>query len=215
MMKKRKKLVFMISVAFVWGAMCMTGCGGNAQTKTETQVWTESWTQQEIWTHTETVESADTDAEQEIVLYADFSAGSEAGMEDGLIQTRTVTVQEITAESLAEALSQWSGLDFTLESVSCSEDAVTVDWAANSTLVAGLDDREQKEDFFFYDSVSLRWFMMDSLYRTLTENLGVDAVYYTMDGGRELVLEDLYPVNCFASDEPYMGSAYYYALAQQ
>ena len=52
MMKERKKLVFMISVAFVWGAMCMTGCGGNAQTKTETQVWTESWTQQETWTHT-------------------------------------------------------------------------------------------------------------------------------------------------------------------
>ena len=46
-------------------------------------------------------------------------------------------------------------------------------------LVAGLDDREQKEEFFFFDYDSQCWFMMDSLWRTLTENLDAEKVQKT------------------------------------
>ena len=79
--------------------------------------------------------------------------------------------------------------------------------------MAGLDDREQKEEFHFYDIDSLRWFMMDSLYSTLTANLGEVEVYYTMDGGQDLAFDELYPVNVFPADTPYLGSPFYFAHA--
>ena len=116
-----------------------------------------------------------------------------------------------TAEELAQSLSELTGLDFTI-TASQTEDGWIVDWAADSTLVAGLDDREQKEEFFFFDYDSQCWFMMDSLWRTLTENLDAENIYYTMDGGQELVLENLSSsISTFPSDVPYMGSGFYAA----
>ena len=150
---------------------------------------------------------------QEITLVADFSNGSELAEEFDLIQTETGIAEEATPEAMAQALSEWSGLDFTLNSAAVEEGAVTVDWAADSTLVAGLDDREQKEEFSFHDIDSLRWFMMDSLYSTLTANLGEVEVYYTMDGGQDLSFDELYPVNLFPADTPYLGSPFYFAHA--
>lgn len=96
-------------------------------------------------------------AEVEATIYADFSGGSETAQEDGLIRSMTMTVTEVTGQTLAECLSQWTGLDFTLNSAVVNGTTAHVDWAPNSTLIAGLDDREQKEDFFFFDEESLRW----------------------------------------------------------
>ena len=116
-----------------------------------------------------------------------------------------------TAEELARELSDLTGMDFTI-TASKTDDGLIVDWAADSTLTAGRDDREQKEDFRFYDYDSMSWFMMDSLWRTLTENLDAENIYYTMDGGQELVLENLSSsINTFPSDVPYMGSGFYAA----
>lgn len=127
-------------------------------------------------------------------------------------QRETVnSYEDITPEELARAMSEWSGLDFTV-TFSDGPGGLTVDWAADSTLIAKLDDRVQKEDFFFFDADSMRWFMMDSMLRTLNEN-GFPTVYYTMDGGKELVFDALYPVREFPSDVPYMGSPFYYAHA--
>lgn len=149
----------------------------------------------------------------EVTLYADFSNGSETAEADGLIQTESAQVAEETPAALAEALSDWTGLDFEVGDVAVDGKKITVDWAASSTLVAGLDDREQKEGFHFYDADSLRWFMMDSLYRTLTENLDAEEVYYTMDGGKELTLDGMNPVSIFPSDIAYQGSPFYFAHA--
>lgn len=52
--------------------------------------------------------------------------------------------------------------------------------------------------------------MLDSLWRTLTENLDVTEVYYTMDGGEKLTLVGLNPVDTFPAEEPYKGSAFYF-----
>lgn len=138
------------------------------------------------------------------VLYAVFSADNikEYPLE--------YTGEKKNAEELAQELSGLAGLDFFITTTK-TDDGLIVDWAADSTLIAGLDDREQKEDFFFFDNVSLSWFMMDSLWYTLTENLDVENIYYTMDGGQELVVKELYPVSEFPSDTPYMGSEFYYA----
>ena len=138
------------------------------------------------------------------VLYAVFSA------EDVKEYPIEYTGAQKTAEELAHELTGLTGLDFII-TASKADDGWIVDWAADSTLVVGLDDREQKEEFFFFDYDSMCWFMMDSLWRTLTENLNAENIYYTMDGGRELVLEKMSPAQEFPSDIPYMGSGFYFA----
>lgn len=140
------------------------------------------------------------------VLYAVFSA------EDVKEYPVEYTGAQKTAEELAHELSELTGLDFII-TASKADDGWIVDWTADSTLVAGLDDREQEKEFFFFDQDSLCWFMMDSLWRTLTENLDAENIYYTMDGGQELAFEELSPVNEFPSDIPYMGSEFYSAHA--
>ena len=140
------------------------------------------------------------------ILYAVFSA------EDVKEYPIEYTGNKKTAEELAGELTGLTGLDFFI-TASKTDDGWIVDWAADSTLIAGLDDREQKEEFHFFDQDSLCWFKMESLRRTLTENLNAENIYYTMDGGRELFFEELYSVNVFPSDIPYMGSEFYFAHA--
>jgi hypothetical protein len=143
-----------------------------------------------------------------VTLIADFSAGSSEG------EVKEYSAQipgEVTAEALAKALSELTGLDFTL-TAKAGVGNLTIDWAKGSTLVANLDDRAQKPDFHFFDADSMRWFMMDSMYQTILKNLpNSGAVYYTMDDGKELAFEELAPVNVFPIDQPYMGSAAYSA----
>lgn len=157
--------------------------------------------------------SRTTGAKTKVTLYADFSCGN-ADNED-LIETKQVTFNgKPDAVDLAELLSEWTGLDFTLNGATIDDGEIFVDWSEDSTLVAGLDDREQSEDFFFYDAESLNWFMMDSLARTLTENLDVETVYYSAEGeplawdkGEMTGLTEL-PLL-----QPYMGSPFFYAHA--
>ena len=115
-----------------------------------------------------------------------------------------------TAEELAHELTELTGLDFTI-TANKTDDGWIVDWAADSTLVAGPGNREQKEEFIFYDYDSMSWFMMDSLWRTLTKNLNAENIYYTMNGGRELSLEKMSPAIIIPADAPYMGSEFYLA----
>lgn len=139
-------------------------------------------------------------------LIADFSSGS---VEPNMKKLTHKSAQAATPEELAKALSAWTGLDFTL-TVTDKGDALVVDWAADSTLIANLDNRPQKKEFHFFDADSMRWFMMDSLWRTLNEAFHKD-VYYTMDGGKELKFEELSPINIFPATVPYMGSPFYFA----
>ena len=157
---------------------------------------------------TETAEPPQSAAESTYtdILYAVFSA------EDVKEYPIEYTGAKKTAEELARDLTELTGLDFII-TASKADDGWIVDWAADSTLIAGLDDRQQKEEFWFFDQDSLRWFMMDSLWRTLTGNLDAENIYYTMDGGKELVFEELYPVNEFPFDIPYMGSEFYFVHA--
>jgi hypothetical protein len=121
----------------------------------------------------------------------------------------------ITVEDLAAQLSDWSGLDFLLNSANVDGDSVTVEWAADSTLVAGLGDREQKDDFYhFYDAQSLDWFMMDSLAETIKANLPVTTVYYSQNGGQPLDftgIGGLTGLDVLPVDQSYEGSAFFVA----
>jgi hypothetical protein len=120
---------------------------------------------------------------------------------------------------LADEMSAWTGLDFSLNDVTFGEGSVTADWSKGSTLIAGLGDREMKEELrpYLYDAVSLNWFMMDSLAMTLKNNLDVTTVYYCSEGGpvtfpnpEDMAAQGLpeLPV-----DQPYEGSAFFTAHA--
>lgn len=163
-----------------------------------------------------------------LTLYADFSGSStsEPGNLDDHIRDIKVGPLPIENEPaspsliafyLADELSAWTGLDFTLNDVRFDEDSITVDWSKNSTLISGLDDREQKDDFHFYDAVSLNWFMMDSLAMTLKNNLSITTVYYCSDGQpitfpnpEDMAAQGLSEL---AVDQPYEGSAFFRAHA--
>lgn len=150
------------------------------------------------------------------VIYADFSNGSADAEENGLIEEDVFETQTPqTVEDLAAALTRWSGLDFTLESVRIDGKSAYVDWAANSTLVAGLDERELKEGFRFYDADSLNWFMMDSLARTIKGNLAIDTVYYSQ-GGNPLTFPDGQGIGFekLPVDQPYEGSAFFFTHSE-
>ena len=192
-----KKLSIILASAML--ACLLTACG-NAQPSDVTVTLELEETSQS------TAESTQSAAEntQTDILYAYF------GAEDVREYPIEYTGDKKNAEELANELSALTGLDFNITSDKV-DDGLTVDWAADSTLVAGLDDRVQKDEFFFFDHDTLSWFMMDSLWRTLTENLDTENIYYTMNGGEELVFDELYPVREFPSDVPYMGSDFYFA----
>lgn len=165
--------------------------------------------------------STKTDAETQetgFTLFADFSAGS-ADAKPRLKKIPLPPQEDMPSSNaliaffLADSLSEWTGLDFTLNDVTFGEDSITVDWSADSTLIRGLDNREQKEDFHFFDAVSLNWFMMDSLAQTLKHNLPVTTVYYASNGApipfqnpEDMAAQGLplLPV-----DQPYEGSAFF------
>lgn len=124
---------------------------------------------------------------------------------------------EAAAMEIAEYLSEWTGLDFDLNRVTYYENGLLIDWSEQSTLLAGLGDREQKEDFHFDDAVSLNWFMMDTLHSTLRSNLPVSDVYYCSDGMPLEFSNDMAArgLSALPTDEPYYGSYYYVSQANE
>jgi hypothetical protein len=158
-----------------------------------------------------------------LTLYADFSNGAS----DGEVKEKEIALplenepysQSLIAFILADKLSEWTGLDFTLNDVFFTNyESVEVDWSKDSTLIAGLDDREQKEDFHFYDAVSLNWFMMDSLATTLKNNIVETRSVYYLSDAQPITFpnpEDMAAAGLpeLPIDQPYEGSAFFVAHA--
>lgn len=197
---KKLRLILTLSMSICMLAACNNETPSNEKTSSETS---SSETNSDESTPSKEEESSQKSTHTD-VLYAVFSADN---VKEYPIE---YTGDKKNAEELSDELSELVGLDFTI-TTSKTDEGLIVDWAADSTLIAGLDGREQKKDFYFFDNVSLSWFMMDSLCRTLTENLHVENIYYTMDGGKELEINELYPVNKIPSDTPYMGSDFYFS----
>ncbi|MDR0433725.1 MAG: hypothetical protein LBH21_01515 [Gracilibacteraceae bacterium] len=146
-------------------------------------------------------------ANETAYIYADFTCANPAADEKSAVRQYEINYAgELTPALLTGALSDLTGLDFFC-TAEVSPGAVRVDWNGVSTLIVGLDDRPQKDDFRFEDADSLNWFMMDSLYRTLRANFADCEVYYTMLGGKPLITAGA--GQKFPVDEPYRGGVYY------
>lgn len=201
---KRKLLILLMTLALA--ASCLTGCGDSAQSSSE------GGSQGEESTQSQSQPQPQPSPQPEDKLIATLIADTSTQFyyEELIREYEWGYEGELTPEMLAEGLSELTGLDFFL-TATVEGSVAKVDWALNSTLVGGLDDREQKEDFFFFESDSLSWFMMNSMMRTLEANLGITEVYYSMDGGKDLELPNLYHMQRFEADSPYMGSLFYFA----
>ncbi len=122
---------------------------------------------------------------------------------------------ELTVDVLNSALKTLTNLDFNINSIVVNGDSAVVDWSSTSSLISGLGNVEQKEEFFVFDNVSLNYLMLDTVFSTVTNNYSVINVYYTMDGGSELVPTDMGQYVTFPLNERYMGSGYYIDIAYE
>ena len=147
------------------------------------------------------------------VIIADFSNGAIDSRESSLKEKNVEMNRQPTIGELASVLGQWVGLDFALNEFKIEGEKAYVDWAINSTLVAGLGERKQKEEFFFDDASSLNWFMMDSLARTIKANFPVNKVYYSQGGGNLLTFSQGQEIgfNALPLEQSYEGSAFFIA----
>lgn len=129
---------------------------------------------------------------------------------DGEKQYEYAYEGELTVQAMADGLAALTGIDFgTLEVSNADESTMVVSWPADSALFGG-GSEGQKEEFFFFDYDSNAWFMLDSLYATIRENMpGIQEIYFAMNGDQSLVLENLSPPMDFGFDAPYMMSVAY------
>lgn len=183
---------YLACTAWAAAGLLLTGCGatGTAGGKASTET-----------------AQATAEPTQSVTLYMDFTNG---GAEQSVQQVTYEYTGKLSPEVLIQGLSDTSGLDFFAD-VTQTDQAITVDWKANSTLLQGLDERVQKDGYFFYDTQSLDWFMLDSMWQTLSKNYNTTEIYYTMDGGQKLDVPELWPISSFETARAYAGSNHYFS----
>lgn len=167
---KKTVLVFSLVALFLLG--CLSGCTAAPAANDSSSGSSSSSSEEDVNMITGT-------------LYAVLSKGNiketDFGYEDG----------KLTVLQVANALSEWTGLNFAVTSSMNDDGSIVIDWSANSTLVAGLGNTEQKDEFFMHDVDTLSWFMMNSLCKSVRDNMdGVD-VFYSMNGGEPLDLPEV------------------------
>ncbi len=141
-------------------------------------------------------------------LIADFSNGS-INPKRTSIKNKVIELEsQPTLEELVKALTMWTGLNFKINNFRIEKDIIYVDWHKDSTLVAGLGDHVFKQEFNFNDAISLNWFMMDSLAKTIKMNLPIKTIYYSQDGRKPLSFGDGQGIGLteLPLDQPYEGS---------
>ncbi len=151
-------------------------------------------------------------------LIANFTSGN-ANYEMDDIQSHMFEYQgDLTVELIAQELSELTGLVFAINSATVDGNAAYVDWSMDTTIlipwhdgIAGYNGFEFKDEYLFEDHTALCWFMLDSLNDSIILNLEVPLVYYTMDGGNDLVVPEMPDLAIFSADIPYTSSAFYYA----
>ena len=81
---------------------------------------------------------------------------------------------------IAEALSDWTGLIFSVSFEISGDGSYLINWESDSSLVTGFMPENQGSEFHFLDSGSLRWFMLNSLCYSIRRNMPGDVdVYYS------------------------------------
>ena len=123
--------------------------------------------------------SADSNEKKEGLLYAVSSDGSED-------KTTVFSFMggDYTPERIAAGFSGWTGLKFRISSETDEENKkISITWLEESSFYAGNPDNGDNPNFSFSDSKEMRTFMLNSLYKTIIENMGDYEVYYSLENG--------------------------------
>ncbi len=144
---------------------------------------------------------------QTATLYAVINAGDANG-NGAIINEYPLTYQgDLTIEVLAKGLSDLTGYSFNAQSLASSE-IFTIDWAMDSALFTDLLAAQPKDEFVLDSPNDIRWFMLDSLWLSISKNLNQSQISFTMNGGQPFDA-GLYPLTSFAPNQPYLGSNIY------
>ncbi len=155
--------------------------------------------------------------ENTATIYTIFSLGGTDGSEVNM-QGHTITYTgELTPKLLADELTALTGYNFAIEVMSQDEgstgDILWIEWLSDSTLITATDGLfEPKEGYFMQEIELIRWFMLDSLYETIIENMDVDEIYYSTEGNVDSEFGNSIVTSAFGANQmnaPYMGSNFY------
>ncbi len=146
-------------------------------------------------------------ASQTTTLYAVLNAGDADG-NGAIINEYPLSYEgDLTVEVLAKGLSDLTGYNFNAKSLAGSE-IFTVDWAMDSSIFTDLSADQPKDEFMLDSPNDIRWFMLDSLWLSVSKNLNQSQISFTMNGGLPFDA-GLYPLTSFVPNQPYLGSHIY------
>lgn len=138
-------------------------------------------------------EEESTEPEQEIEIFSLYEAASGEQVTNKLyavfnaddIKTNDFSFVSgsVSPERIAAGFTGWTGLSFriTAETDSAAK-TMKIDFKPESSFVTGEIPEDLRDDFAFTDAKEMRIFMMNSLCKTIRENMGGYDVYFTADG---------------------------------
>ena len=89
----------------------------------------------------------------------------------------------VTPERIAAGFTGWTGIKFRITSVTDEENkTVTVNWLSDSSFAENKLPENQREQFSFDDAEAMRVFMINSMRRSIRENMGEYDVIFTVNG---------------------------------
>ncbi len=209
-------------IPFLISFLLMAGCGADSTAsksadtsgKTEIASKTKNTEKTENSQADSNINDENNEPENTAVLVVDMSLGNPDGEAEHLISRFDYGYDgQLTVGTLAEGLTKLTGLNFAINDFTSEKGGASVDWSLEASFLAGLGDIKQRQEFFVYDSESLTWLMLDSLYRSIIENFGDPElpVYYSMDGWKTLKLKDMSFISEIPPDLQYMGSPFFFA----
>lgn len=143
-----------------------------------------------------------------ITLIADLSYEWDDDLDENQKERIVEIEEEPTIGIIAQALSNWTKLDFTLADFNVHNQKAYVSWDIGSTLIEGPRELKENPIFQFEDLSHLNFFMMNSLAQSIQKNFPIEEVYYAQENGEPLLISMDEEGWFFEIDQnkPYVGS---------
>jgi len=133
-----------------------------------------------------------------LVFDFSFGAGAEHYTEEPYMSD-----SDMSAEAIVEIMTLLTGINFDVR-VSYDDGRYFAEWGANSDIFAEFNAVNIRDEFSFADVAALRWFMLDSMWRTLLVNFGSEIYFVTNRAHDDIVVP-----SPFSHSEPFRGSPFY------
>jgi len=123
---------------------------------------------------------------------------------DALIEELYMSDSAIYPADVVGTMEILTGLSFAVN-ITFTDGAFTIEWTRGSDLFKDFADVQLREEFHFNNAEALRWFMLDSMWRTLGSIFDIGDIYYITNHVHDSVVEP----SPFDYNTPYKGSPFY------